>query len=66
MLLLLELDSVSSSGISGNTESFGSDLVASSVHAVFVFGASSVRVVFVFGGSVSELPAVRLLIFFGL
>ena len=55
MLLLLEPDSVSSSGISGSTDSFGSDLVASSVHGVFVFG-----------GSVSELPAVRLLVIFGL
>ena len=53
MLLLLELDSVSSSGISGNADSFGSDLVASSVCGVFVFG-----------GSASELPVVRLLIFF--
>ena len=55
MLLLLELDSVSSSGISGNADSFRSDLVASSVCGDFVFG-----------GSVSKLPAVRLLIFFGL
>ena len=55
MLLLLELDSVSSSGISGSTDSFGSDLVAPSVRGVFVFG-----------GSVSELLVVRSLIFFGL
>ena len=55
MLLLLELDSVSSSGISCNVDSFGSDLVAASVRGIFVFG-----------GSVSELPVVCLLSFFGL
>ena len=52
MLLLLELDSVSSSG---KADSFGSYLVASSVRGVFVFA-----------GSVAELSAVLLLIFFGL
>ena len=52
MLLLLELDSVSSSG---KADSFGSDLVAFSVWGVFVFV-----------GSVEELSAVLLLIFFGL
>ena len=52
MLLLLELDSVSSSG---KADSFGSDLAASSVRGVFVLV-----------GSVAELSAVLLLIFFGL
>ena len=52
MLLLLELDSVSSSG---KGDSFGSDLVASSVQGVFVFV-----------GFVAEFLAGRLLFFFGL
>ena len=51
-LLLLELDSMSSSG---KANSFGSDLVASSVWGVSVFV-----------GSVAELSAVLLLVFFGL
>ena len=57
MLLLLELDNVSSSGKadSGKADSFGSNLAASSVRGVFVFV-----------GSVAELLAVLLLVFFGL
>ena len=55
MLLLLELDNVSSSGIFGTVVSFRPDVVGSSMHGAFIFG-----------GSASVLSQARLLAFFGL
>ena len=55
MLLSLELDSVSSSGISGTADSFRPDVVGSSVHGAFVCGWSA-----------SVLLVACLLAFFGL
>ena len=55
VLLSIELDSVSSSYISGNADFFRPDVVGSSVHGAFSFG-----------GSASELSVAHLLAFFGL
>ena len=57
MLLSLELDNVSSSGLalSGTVVSFRPDVVGSSVCGAFIFG-----------GSASVLSQARLLAFFGL
>ena len=55
MLLSLELDNMSSSGISGAVVSFRPDVVGSSMRGAFVFG-----------GSASVLLQAHLLAFFGL
>ena len=52
VLLSLELDSVSSSGISGTADSFRPDVVGSSVCGAFVFGGVCISTV---GGSLACL-----------
>ena len=55
MPLSLELNRVSSSGISGIADFFRPDVVGSSVRGAFILG-----------GSTPELSATHLLVFFGL